>query len=67
LKRLYPNEGHAVQITLIEANEILSAFDTKLRSYTERLIAKRKGMKIIKASVNSMRYNINNMMLLRAS
>ena len=40
-----------VQVTLVEANEILSAFDGKLRAYTERLINKRKGMHIVKAAV----------------
>ena len=53
LERLYPNECNTVQITLIEANEILSSFDTKLRSYTEHLIKKRSRMKILKASVTS--------------
>ena len=40
-----------MEITLIEANEILSTFDEKLRSYTERLIRKRKEMKIVQAAV----------------
>ena len=38
-------------MTLVEANEILSAFDSKLRSYTERLMKKRKAMHIAKAAV----------------
>ena len=42
-----------MQITLIEANEILSSFDARLRNYTERLIKKRLAMRIIKASVTS--------------
>lgn len=53
LEKLYPDERATVQITLIEANEILSSFDTKLRSYTEKLIRKRERMKILKASVTS--------------
>lgn len=51
LERLYPDEKSTVHITLIEANEILSSFDTKLRSYTEKIIKKRERMQILKASV----------------
>lgn len=51
LDRLYPNEKALVRITLVEAREILSAFDDKLRSYTKDLIAKRGSMKIVKSSV----------------
>lgn len=40
-----------VHVTLVEANEILSAFDGKLRSYTERLISNRKAVNIVKATV----------------
>ena len=40
-----------VQITLVEAKDILSSFDHRLRAYTERLIRKRKSMNILKASV----------------
>ena len=39
------------KLTIIEAKEILSSFDTKLRAYTERLIKKRESMRILKASV----------------
>ena len=42
-----------VRVTLVEANEILSAFDSRLRSYTERLISKRSTMNIVKAAVTS--------------
>ena len=42
-----------VQISLVEAREILSSFDYKLRAYTERLIRKRRSMNILKASVTS--------------
>ena len=52
LSRLFPEEQDMVQITLVEAKEILSSFDGKLRNYTERLIRRRKNMKIHKASVN---------------
>lgn len=51
LERLYPGEGSLVKVTLIEAQEILSSFDKKLRDYTERLIQKRKRMQIVKAFV----------------
>ena len=51
IKRLYPEEHELAQLTIIEAKEILSSFDTKLRAYTERLIKKRRSMKIVKASV----------------
>jgi hypothetical protein len=35
----------------VEAQEILSAFDDRLRRYTEDLIKKRRAMKIVKAEV----------------
>ena len=35
----------------MEAQEILSAFDDRLRSYTKDLIARRQSMEILKASV----------------
>ena len=51
LCRLFPEEREMVQITLVEAKDILSSFDQRLRAYTERLIRKRKSMNILKASV----------------
>ena len=51
LCRLFPKERDLVQITLVEAKDILSSFDQRLRAYTERLIRKRKSMNILKASV----------------
>ena len=50
---MFPDEREMVRVTLIEANEILSAFDSKLRSYTERIISKRGAMNIVKAAVTS--------------
>ena len=52
LKRLFPEEEESVQVTLVEAHEILSAFDSKLRSYTEKLISQRQAVRIIKAAVS---------------
>ena len=40
-----------VRVTLVEAKEILSSFDHKLRDYTKRIIKKRSNMSIHKASV----------------
>jgi len=51
LRRLFPDERDMVQITLVEAKDILSSFDHRLRAYTERLIRRRKSMQILKASV----------------
>lgn len=51
LRRLFPEERDLVKVSLIEAREILSSFDERLRSYTERLIQKRSSMEIIKSSV----------------
>ena len=51
LERLYPKEKNVVRVTLVEANTILSAFDNRLRSYTEKIIQKRERMHILKASV----------------
>ena len=48
---MFPEERFDVQVTLIEASQILSAFDEKLRNYTEKLIRKREAMNIVKASV----------------
>ena len=50
---MFPDEKNMVRVTLVEANEILSAFDSRLRSYTERLIDKRSAMNIVKAAVTS--------------
>ncbi len=51
MRRLYPEEKDQAKVTLVEAQEILSAFDDKLRSYTVGMISSRKAMKIVKASV----------------
>lgn len=51
LRRLFPEERDLVKVSLVEAREILSSFDERLRSYTERLIHKRGSMEIIKSSV----------------
>lgn len=40
-----------MSVTLVEAQEILSSFDHRLRSYTENIISSRRSMKIVKASV----------------
>ena len=56
LERLYPKEMNVVRVTLVEANTILSAFDNRLRSYTEKIIQKRKRMRILKASVTGMHH-----------
>lgn len=52
LDRLYPDERDNVHITLVEARDILSSFDDRLRAYTENLIKTRGAMEIVKASVN---------------
>ncbi len=51
LGRLFPEEKFDVQVTLVEADQILSAFDEKLRNYTEKLMRKRESMNIVQASV----------------
>ncbi len=48
---MFPEEKFDVQVTLVEADQILSAFDEKLRNYTEILIKKRESMNIVQASV----------------
>ena len=40
-----------MRLTLVEAQDILSAFDERLRAYTEDLIRKRQSMEIVKAQV----------------
>jgi len=40
-----------VKVTLIEANEILSSFDVKLRKYAERKIKQRSRMNLVSGSV----------------
>lgn len=54
LNRLFPEERNMVRVTLVEAKEILSSFDHKLRDYTKRIIKKRSNMSIHKASVTEM-------------
>ena len=44
-------------MTLVEAQELLSSFDGKLRSYTENIISSRRSMKIVKASVTEVTAN----------
>lgn len=43
-----------VKVTLIEANQILSSFDGKLRSYAERKIKQRSQMHLLSGSVVGM-------------
>ena len=43
-----------VKVTLVEANQILSSFDTKLRNYAERKIKQRAQMNLLSGSVVGM-------------
>lgn len=54
IKRLYPKERNTVKVTLVEANQILSSFDTRLRSYAERKIRQRSQMNLLSGSVVGM-------------
>ena len=51
IERLYPEERNIVKVTLVEANQILSSFDTRLRSYAERKIRQRSQMNLLSGSV----------------
>ena len=51
IERLYPKERNIVKVTLVEANQILSSFDTRLRSYAERKIRQRSQMNLLSGSV----------------
>jgi len=48
-----------VKVTLIEANQILSSFDVKLRRYAEGKIKQRSQMKLLRGSVVGMYMGIN--------
>ena len=54
VERLYPQERNMVKVTLVEANQILSSFDTKLRNYAERKIKQRAQMNLLSGSVVGM-------------
>ena len=54
IERLYPKERNTVKVTLVEANQILSSFDTRLRSYAERKIRQRSQMNLLSGSVVGM-------------
>ena len=53
---MYPGEKDMVKVTLIEANQILSSFDTKLRHYAERKIKQRSQMQLVTGSVVGMHF-----------
>ena len=54
IERLYPEEKNIVKVTLIEANQILSSFDDKLRRYAERKIKQRSQMDLLQGAVVGM-------------
>ena len=51
IERLYPEERNIVKVTLVEAKQILSSFDAKLRNYAERKIKQRSQMNLLSGSV----------------
>jgi len=51
MRRLYSASTDDMEVTLIEANNILAAFDQRLRNYAEKKIQKRKGFTLIKDAV----------------
>ena len=51
---MYPEERNIVKMTLVEANQILSSFDVKLRNYAERKIKQRSQMNLLSGSVVGM-------------
>lgn len=50
--RLYRTPKAKVRVTLVEANSILSAFDTRLQQYAEKKIRQRDGFELIKSTVS---------------
>ncbi|KAK7488255.1 hypothetical protein BaRGS_00020562 [Batillaria attramentaria] len=55
--RLYKQQQGLVRVTLVESNQILSAFDARLRSYAEKKITQRKGFSLIQSSVTEVTPN----------
>ena len=51
IERLYPEERNIVKVTLVEANQILSSFDIRLRRYAEGKIRQRSQMNLLSGSV----------------
>ncbi len=49
--RLYNQEQKNVQVTLIESQQILGAFDKRLRSYAEKKIRERDRFNLVNAAV----------------
>lgn len=49
--RLYKKQQELVKVTLVESNQILSSFDSRLRTYAEKKITQRKGFTLLRSSV----------------
>ena len=51
MSRLYKKKQYDVRVTLIESNQILASFDSRLQSFAEKKIAKRDRFTLVKNSV----------------
>ncbi|XP_025093077.1 probable NADH dehydrogenase isoform X2 [Pomacea canaliculata] len=49
--RLYREQQKQVQVTLVESNQILGAFDKRLQSYAEKKMKQRKRFNIVQSAV----------------
>ena len=52
MSRLFPMEVNDVRVSLIEASQILSGFDEKLRKFAEKKIQQREKMELVKGTVS---------------
>lgn len=52
--RLYREQQKQVQVTLVESNQILGAFDKRLQSYAEKKMKQRKRFNIVQSAVVGM-------------
>ena len=57
VQRLYEQKSDFIQVSLIESQEILGAFDKRLKKYAEKKMRKRKNFQLIKSSVIGARHN----------
>lgn len=52
MSRLFATELDNVQVSLIEASQILPSFDEKLRKFAEKKIQQRERMELVKGVVS---------------
>eukprot|EP01136_Pigoraptor_vietnamica_P010554 Opistho-1_new@48317 len=51
VRRLLPGVQHGINVTLVEAQQILPSFDENLRKFAEQKMATREGMRLLRGQV----------------